>query len=120
MTVAPLILAVDHNRRNLELLSEVFSKAGYETVSASTLEELSQALADPQTVRLALVDLAGFDRGIWDYCERLQERKIPFLVVSPKLSSQIQKESLAHGASGFVVKPLVIRELLALVQTLLE
>jgi hypothetical protein len=40
---------------------------------------------------LALVDITGFDRTIWERCEGLRHHKIPFLVLSPRQSASIQQ-----------------------------
>jgi hypothetical protein len=42
------------------------------------------------------------------------------LVVSPKINAAIQQASLAHGARGVMVKPLVVKELLGLIKGMLE
>lgn len=114
------MLTVGANKRNLELLAQFLGKQGYQTIAAATLEEFDQALNSSQEFSLALVDIGGFDRGIWDICERLRAKDIPLLVISAKQSASIDKESLTHGARGVLVKPLVIRELLVLVRNLIE
>ena len=88
--------------------------------TAATLEEFDQALTEANGIGLALVDIAGFDRRIWERCEGLRHHKIPFLVLSPKQSVAIQQASLTHGARGVLIKPLVVRELLGLIRSLLE
>ena len=118
--VRDLILTVDRNQRNLELLADFLQKAGYDTIRASSTEQVSQVIHDNLPVALALVDISGFDRTIWQYCEQLHAKEIPLLVLSPRQSSAIQQESLAHGARGMLVKPLVARELIALVHSLIE
>jgi DNA-binding response OmpR family regulator len=119
MNNRPLLLAVDRNQRNLGLLSQFLSREGYQTCTVSTLEQFNQVLDQSDEIALALVDISGFDRRIWACCERLREAKIPFLVLSPRQNAAIQQESLAHGASSILVKPLVIRELLGLIRSLL-
>lgn len=114
------ILAVDRNRRNLELLAQFLNKEGYSTLSATSVEEFNQALEKAETIGLVLVDISGFDRKIWDYCERLRDAEIPFLVLSPRQSVAIHQESLAHGARSMLVKPLVVKELLGLIRGLLR
>jgi DNA-binding response OmpR family regulator len=120
MKATSMILAVDHNHRNLELLSQFLVREGYQTRPAATLEEFDQALAEANGIGLALVDIAGFDRAIWERCEELRHHKIPFLVLSPRQSAAIQQASLTHGARGVLIKPLVVRELLGLIRSLLE
>jgi len=120
MKAIPVILAVDHNHRNLELLDQVLGREGFQIRPAATLEEFDQALAEANGIGLALVDIAGFDRTIWERCEGLRHHKIPFLVLSPRQSAAIQQASLTHGARGVLIKPLVVRELLGLIRSLLE
>ncbi|MCL1470487.1 response regulator [Argonema antarcticum] len=115
----PFILAVDHNRRNLELLGQFLNKEGYQTISAGSQEEFQQALSGETEIGLVLVDISGFDRQIWDLCEKLRDDQIPFLVISPKQSAAIQQESIAHGARSMVVKPLAIREFLGMIRGLM-
>ena len=113
------ILLVDTNRRNQEMLGQFLQNQGYTTVAASTLEEFDQALLKTDNLGIALVDLAGFDRNIWQRCEQLWSKQIPFLVLSPRQSAEIQKEGLLHGARGILVKPLLQKELLGLVKGLM-
>ena len=54
MKVMPVILAVDHNSRNLELLSQFLGREGYQTRTATSLQEFDQALAEPDEIALAL------------------------------------------------------------------
>ena len=120
MKATPIILAVDHNQRNLELLSQFLGREGHQTRTAASLEEFDQALSGADAIALALVDITGFDRGIWERCEGLRHHKIPFLVLSPRQSAAIQQESLSHGARGVLIKPLVVKELLGIIRSLLE
>jgi DNA-binding response OmpR family regulator len=116
----PSILAVDHNQRNLELLVQFLGQAGYPVLVARDASESGQLLDAHAEIGLALINLAGFDRSIWDLCEQVRTRGMPLLVISPKQSVAIEMESIAHGARGVLTKPLVVRELLALIQRLLE
>jgi DNA-binding response OmpR family regulator len=116
----PCILIIDRNQRNLQLLGEFLSKEGYETVPVSTLEDFEQILNQTETFSLALVDISGFDRGIWILCERLTDQGVPLLVISPQQIPQIQQESLAHGAHGVLFKPLVVKQLVSVIQTMIR
>ena len=113
------ILAVDRNTRNLELMKAFLEKAGYRIETASTLEALDRAILSRRTIHLALIDIAGFDRGIWERCERMRDAKIPFLVIFPQQQAAVQEESLEHGAHGTLTKPLQQRQLLGLISGLL-
>lgn len=116
----PLILAVDRNHKNLELLTQFLGKEGYQVLAVSSIEEFEQALINSKEIDLALVDIAGFDRQIWEVCDRLRTENIPFFVLSHKQNVAIQQESLTHGARSMLVKPLVIKELLGIIRSLLE
>ena len=120
MRATPVILVVDHNCRNLELLNQFLGRGGYQTRTAAGLEEFDLALMAPDQIALALVDIAGFDRSIWERCEALRHHKIPFLVLSPRQSAAIQQASLTHGAHGVLVKPLTVKDLLGLICGLLQ
>jgi DNA-binding response OmpR family regulator len=119
-TEAPLILAVDCNLHNLALLKQFLDRAGFQTMTAHSLESLTEILANPASIQLALIDISGFDRQIWDHCEQLRSHQIPFMILLPKQSAAIRQAGLLHGAQGILVKPLVTKELLGLIRNLLE
>jgi len=107
----PVILAVDSNRSNLELLTQQLEREGYKIHSVTSLEEFDQAIESGEGIALALVDLSGFDRSIWQRCDRLREAKVPFIILSPQRSPMVQRESITHGASGVLTKPVGVKEL---------
>lgn len=113
------ILAVDRNPRNLELMKAFLVKHGYYIETAATLEAVDRALLGRRTIHLALIDIAGFDRGIWERCERMRAARIPFLVIFPQQQAALQEESLEHGAHGTLTKPLAQNQLLGLISGLL-
>ncbi|MHB9134665.1 MAG: response regulator [Armatimonadota bacterium] len=113
------ILAVDRNPRNLELMKAFLEKNGYHVETAATLEAMDRAMLGRRAIHLALIDIAGFDRGIWERCERMRDARIPFLVIFPQQQAALQEESLEHGAHGTLTKPLAQRQLLGLISGLL-
>jgi CheY-like chemotaxis protein len=119
MTDKPVILIVGSNRTNLELMGQQLGQEGYDTVSAASLEELGRAIQEKLPINVSLIDLAGFDERIWENCDELRKTKIPFIVISPQRSPTIQRDSMKHGASGLLVKPLGIKDLMESVHTLL-
>jgi DNA-binding response OmpR family regulator len=116
----PLILAVDRNSRNLELLVQFLEREGFQTITANSLENFTLILAELRPIQIGLIDISGFNCQIWTHCEQLREQNIPFLVLLPKQSAAIQQESLVHGAQSILIKPLVIKQLLGLIRSLLE
>ena len=113
------ILTVDRNAKNLELLHQFLQKQGYPCVPAESLEALDRILGDVSEIGLAMIDISGFDRQIWLRCEQLAGFDIPLVGISPKSLDAIYQESLAHGARNVLKKPLVLRELLGLLENLL-
>jgi DNA-binding response OmpR family regulator len=120
MSDNPVIITIDRNQRNLELLAQFLNKEGYDTLSITSLESLDALLDSNVNAALALFDISGFDSTVWRRCEQVQNLGIPLLILSPKQSSVIQKESLAHGARGVIVKPLVARELIGLIKSMIQ
>ncbi|MCC3409933.1 MAG: response regulator transcription factor [Microcoleus sp. PH2017_10_PVI_O_A] len=119
MTGNSIILAVDRNQRNLQLLAQFLNKEGYHTIAADSFEEFARAIGEPARIGMALVDISGFDPRIWDCCEQLRNHQIPFLILSPRQSAAIGRESLSRGARSMLVKPLIVRDLLSIVHSLL-
>lgn len=117
---APMILVLDRNQRNLELLAQFLSREKYSVIPVSTLEEFEQIVISSQPIQLVIIDISGFDRNIWVGCEKLRQNNIPFLVISPRQSAAIQQESLSHGASIILVKPLILREFLGIIHSLIN
>ncbi|MBN1191036.1 MAG: response regulator transcription factor [Dehalococcoidales bacterium] len=119
MNDRPVILIVGSNRSNLNLLSQQLSREGFETIKAASPDDLDNALKKQNNIALSLVDVSGFDQNIWLFCEQMRRLKIPFIVISPQRSLVIQRDSMKHGASALLIKPLGIKELLEFVHTLL-
>jgi DNA-binding response OmpR family regulator len=114
-----VILTVDSNRTNLELLSEQLDREGYEPFTAASLEELDEALKGKRKLALSLIDLSGFDQNIWIRCEELRKARVPFIVISSQRSPTVQRDSMKHGASSLLVKPVGIKALMEYIHTLL-
>ena len=119
MTGKVQILVVGNNRTNLQLLTHQLEGEGYETLIAASLEELDLTIKGNKNIALCLLDVSGFDQRIWERCEQLRKDKIPFIVISPQRSPTIQRDSMKHGASALLVKPIGIRDLKEFVNTLL-
>jgi DNA-binding response OmpR family regulator len=113
------ILMIDRNARNLELLGDFLQNQGYATLSATSLEAIETIMSETKDIGLSLVDISGFDRSIWDYCQMMSERNIPFIVISPKQVASIREEGRSHGAKDVLLKPLVAQELVGLIRNLM-
>ncbi|QQE65107.1 response regulator [Leptolyngbya sp. BL0902] len=117
---ASYVVVLSSLPRNTELLVEFIQRQGYPAQGATDLDDLDGLLDDGAAVSLALLDIAGLNAGLWSRCERLQALGIPFLIISPRQSVVVERESMAHGARGTLTKPLVMRELAALINALLK
>jgi CheY-like chemotaxis protein len=102
----------------METLMQQLHSEGYETAGAASLDELDDFLRKGGKNAAAVIDLSGFDQAIWERCDRLKEAKIPFIVVAPQRSPSIQRDSMAHGASGLLVKPVAIKDMVEHVHTI--
>jgi DNA-binding response OmpR family regulator len=109
------ILIVEHNRRNSELMTGFLRGDGYEVMSAATMEELDGLLKTPGTIGLALIDLMGFDRGIWERSEILRTEGIPFVIIS-----LVKTPALGRGERAVLLKPLGVKEMLSIVGTIFQ
>ena len=106
------ILLVVKLAANLAILADTLARQGYATERVESLEALDRYLEQGVWPALALVDISGFDPSIWARCSRLAQGSTPFLVISPRESPVLRRESLSCGASGVLIKPLGIGNLL--------
>lgn len=120
MSQKPLIMVLNRNKKNLELMEKFITPEGYQVKGLKTLSELKEAIRRDRKADLVLMDLTGFDKRIWAECENLRKNEVPFLIISPTSHMELHKESMKHGAQDFLVKPLVVKEILALIKELLE
>ncbi len=113
------LLAVESMEPNLRLLSRILASNGFACDTALGIAAFDDALASSVTFDLALVDATGLDASVGEHGQRLHDRAVPLLVVSPRQSAVPQRQSFAHGAQSVLVKPLVARNLMELIRTLL-
>ena len=119
MSDRSVVLIADSNRSNLEFLSQQLGEAGYETLTAASLEEIDRAIQGREGIALALIDISGFDRHIWKRCRHLSKLKTTSIIIAPQRSPAVQRDSMKHGASGLLVKPLDFKDLLEHIHTAL-
>jgi DNA-binding response OmpR family regulator len=120
VTIKPLILTVDRNRRNLELLGQCLADQGCEVYPVSALDCFDPIVEQAARFRLALVDISGFDRRVWRFCNQITDQGVPLYIISPHHVSWVKHESLTHGARGVLFKPLPVHEFSNLVQTIVR
>jgi CheY-like chemotaxis protein len=116
----PKILVVNQHQRNLQLLVEFLSNVGYDPLPASSMEALDQTLDGGSDIGATLVDISGFGQEIWTRCERLRHKRIPFVLIYPNQGPAAHHAWLQYRADGVIAKPLVMQELINLIQYLLK
>jgi len=119
MNNEPPILAVNHNQQNLNLLTQFLTKEAYTIYPVKKLAEFDDALIAQRLFCMALIDITGFDQHIWSRCVQLQQHTIPFIIISPRQSVAIHQASLGYGAKNVLIKPLITKELLVIIRSLL-
>ena len=109
MSAAPAskrrILIVDDDPLLLTFLTEVISHAGYQTVTASSAEEALQVVAAGEP-DLALLDITMPGMSGLELAARLKaDTGVPFMFLSAVDDSESARQAAAHGAVGYLVKP---------------
>jgi DNA-binding response OmpR family regulator len=114
------ILLVSRNAQNLALLKDQLHRQGYQSLVATTVGEFGKSLEADGRIKLALVDLTGFDASIWPLCDRLREAHTPLLMLAARKNSVVDETGRAHGASSVLQKPVGVQELVGLIQVMIE
>ncbi len=109
MSAAPAakrrILIVDDDPLLLSFLTEVIGHAGYETVTASSGEEALTVVAAGEP-DMALLDITMPGMSGLDLAARLKaETSVPFMFLSAVDDTESARQAAAHGAVGYLVKP---------------
>ncbi len=113
------ILVVANHEKNLNLLANFLDDKGYDTHQASTIQSMDKVLREFNQFDMALIDATGFGGSIWDRCERIKSRGVPFFIISPKKNDMAEGKSLSEGAKDVLTKPLEKSRLLKLVRVIL-
>jgi len=114
------VLAVDDSARNLRVLLETLSDAGYEVLVANdgttAIETTRYARPDLILLDVLMPGLDGFDT-----CRKLKEdpetREIPIIFMTAVHETTEKVKAFELGAVDFVTKPFAEAELLARVHT---
>src|SRR6267143_2646114 len=113
------ILVVDDDKSICRWLNAVLTEEGYKCLAARSVEEAEPLLREGR-VDLALLDIyLGQANGL-EFIEKLKklQPKCKCLVMTAHASVETVADSVAAGALEYLSKPLLIDELLALLQKL--
>ncbi len=109
MSAAPAakrrILIVDDDAHLRTFLTEVIGHAGYATVTAASGEEALQVVAAGEP-DMALLDITMPGMSGLELAARLKaETGVPFMFLSAVDDAESARQAAAHGAVGYLVKP---------------
>jgi two-component system KDP operon response regulator KdpE len=113
MSDARRVLVVDDERQILRALRVILSDAGFEVVTAQTVQEALDAAA-LRAPDAAIVDLILPDGNGIDVCRSIREwSQMPILVLSAVGEETEKIRALDAGADDYVTKPFAPGELIA-------
>jgi len=99
------ILIVDDDPHLLQFLTEVIGHAGYDTVSAASGEEALQLVGKGEP-DMALLDITMPGMSGLELAARLKATTgVPFMFLSAVDDTESARQAAAHGAVGYLVKP---------------
>ena len=100
------ILIVDDDPHLRQFLTEVIGHAGYDTVTAASGEE-ALVLIQKGEPDMALLDITMPGMSGLELAGRLKEATtVPFMFLSAIGDSESARQAAAHGAVGYLVKPI--------------
>ena len=106
------ILVVEDNPKNLKLVRDVLTYAGYEVIEATSGED-GVRLAQESVPDLILMDLQlpGIDGAEALRQIRMSERQVPVVAVTAFAMNNDRKRAFDAGFDGYVEKPISVRAL---------
>lgn len=113
----PCVLVVAHRAANRQLLTEVIETLECTVRGAEELGDVDVALGEG-SFALALVDLDGFPRQVWETLRALADREVPIVVMTRSRTEEIQETTLKIGVRTVLEKPVGKGNLRALVRSL--
>ncbi len=119
----PVVLVVDDQVRNIQVVGNTLSAAGYEILPATSGEQALQRIA-ARRPDVILLDVLMPEMDGFEVCQVLQDdpetREIPIIFVSAADDQDIIIRALAAGGVDYVTKPFNKSELLLRVRTHVE
>ncbi len=118
-----LILVIDDEIETIELLSTALGRRGYEVISAIDGDE-GLELIRKRKPALLLLDLMMPRLSGYEVCRQLradpQTADLLILVLSASGTIAAEREALAAGANRFVLKPVSLKVLVNVVESMLN
>ncbi len=110
------ILVIDDEENNVELISILLERRGYEPIPGYSAEE-GLRLAYRNQPDLVLLDIMMPDMDGWEVCKRLREMSdVPIIFLTARDETPDIVKGLEMGADDYIVKPYNNEELVARVR----
>ena len=118
-SVPKRILIVEDNELNMKLLNDVLEAYGYDIVKtgcgAAVLELARTHRPDLVLMDIQLPDVSGLD-AVRQLKAEPETREIPVIAVTAFAMAGDERRALDSGCDGYVAKPIMLREFLAMVE----
>lgn len=118
--LAKRILIVEDNELNMKLLNDILEAYGYEILKTDRGEEAIE-LARRAQPDLILLDIQLPDISGLDVSRRLKAEpatcRVPIVAVTAFAMSGDERRALDNGCDAYVTKPVILRDLLALIES---
>lgn len=122
-TNSPIVLIVDDIPKNLQVLSNILNRDGYEIAFASNGRQALQ-IAESILPDLILLDIMMPEMDGYEVCRRLKEnpstQDIPIIFITGKAETEDVVKGFQVGAVDYITKPFNSVELLSRVKTHIE
>lgn len=104
----------------MAVISRFLEKLNITPLKAQKFDDINLFLEKGHNIRLALIDIMGFDSKIWDYCKMLRDKNIPMLIISPGDSRQAINASYVLGVMHVFKKPVIMHELSSFIKAFIR
>jgi response regulator NasT len=113
------ILLVDDDRMVLYVLESGLRNAGYDTVSAESVDEAADFLAGGLQPSLAILDVRMPGKSGLELAADLRLQGIPFMMLTAYADEDMVANATRTGALGYIVKPVDIPQLVPSIEAAL-
>jgi CheY-like chemotaxis protein len=117
------ILIAEDEEMNFTLLNEIFKKKGMTIVKAVTgTEAVDQFLKHKDTIDIILMDIKMPEKNGYDATREIKavKKDVPVIAQTAYAMSGEKDLSTEAGCDAYITKPVIIKELIDLVITLLN
>lgn len=112
------MLAVAANEANIRLLEDFLVDATGTVQIVTDVAEFDDAVDLDDPPPLAIVDIDGYGREVWELIERLGEAGVPVIVLARYRTQEVQQATLKYPVRTVLEKPVRKAQLKAIVDTL--